>query len=170
MSSVLENNKAVVRRLVEAFINTGDVRTAEELLDDQYTWLPVSDDKPMSKEVHIRDIPDLRTIFGDLTYTIKNQVAEGDLVVTHGTMRGTHTGTMKTPFGTFAPTNKTVAWDTISFHRMRNGKVLEGWVIYNPLDALQQLGFVKQWPEGYGSARPRQTAEETATKPAQVGA
>lgn len=154
-TSKLEDNKALVRRLAEAFITKGDNKVVDELLHESYSWKPVSDDKPMSKEVHMRDVPDLRTIYEGLTFTVKHQVAEGDLVVTHGTMRGTHKGAMKTPFGDFQPTHKVAEWDTISFHRVKNGKITEGWVIYNPLDALQQLGVVKQWPEGYGSARPR---------------
>jgi len=158
MSAETDANKALVRRLAEAFITRGDRAVVNDILDDSYSWKPVSDDKPMSKDVHMRDVPDLRWIFADLTYTVKYQVAEDDLVVTHGTMRGKHSGTMRTPFGEFPATNKIAEWDTISFHRIKNGKVTEGWIIYNPLDAFQQLGLVKQWPEGYGSAKPKAAA------------
>lgn len=151
----IEHNKAVVRTLVDEFLNKGNPEALARNAHAEYKWIPVSDDKPMDLETHKTDFPDLKTIYGDLKYKIERQVAEGDWVATHGTMSGKHIGEMKTPFGTFAPSGKECSWQTISMHRFRDGKVLEGYVVYNPLDALQQLGFVKQWPEGYGSAKPR---------------
>jgi predicted ester cyclase len=153
-SNDTQHNKRIVRLVVDEFLNKGDAQALHDNSQPEYQWIPVSDNQPMDLETHKRDFPELRTIYGNLRYEIKHQIAEGDLVATHGTMTGTHIGEIKSPFGVFAPTGKTASWDTISFHRFRDGKIVEGWISYNPLDALQQLGLVNQWPPGYGSARP----------------
>jgi len=148
------NNKVAVRRLVEEFMNKDNPGVVDELWDPDYKLYPAGDSEPMDFETHKRDFPDLRAIFPDLQVTIEEQIAEGDLVATRQTMRGTHMGEMRTPLGTFQGTGKQAVWSTIIFHRFENGKIKVGHIIYNPLEILQQLGLVGEWPVGPGSAKP----------------
>ncbi len=77
----------------------------------------------------------LATAFSDLAFVIDTTVVEGDLVVTHGTMSGRHTGdfVIWTPEGgverAFAPTGRTFEVRHAHFGRMRGrpgGRALGG--------------------------------------------
>jgi predicted ester cyclase len=59
-------------------------------------------------------------------------------VTTRWTWRGTHTG----EFLGVTPTNKEVMMSGITVHRMRDGKIQEGWFNYDFLGALRQIGAV----------------------------
>lgn len=63
----------------------------------------------------------IRTAFPNLIYELVMQVAEGDLVGTRATLRGTHRGEL---YG-LPPTGKAIAWDFFSFARVVNGAVVE---------------------------------------------
>jgi len=73
-------NKALARRFMEEVFNRGNLAVVEEL------W------KPNQIESGTRAVQSVRTAFPDYHRTIEAQVAEGDLVVTRWTMRGTHRG------------------------------------------------------------------------------
>ena len=76
--------------------------------------------------------------FPDLTYTIEDQVAEEDRVVTHHTWHGTHKGT----FLGIPPTSKQVAVAGIDTTRWAGGKAVEHWEARIPWGLMQQLGVV----------------------------
>ena len=63
----------------------------------------------------------------DWQVTIELQIAEGDLVVTTGTTRGTHQGEWFTPIGTLAPTDKHFAFTFTSTMRVARGQDLPRW-------------------------------------------
>ena len=69
---------------------------------------------------------------------VEEQIAEGDLVATRWTGRGTHTA----EFNGIAPTGKevTVSGQTIS--RLEGGKIVEEWTNWDTLGMLIQLGAV----------------------------
>jgi predicted ester cyclase len=153
-TSQQEANKATVRRLVEEFMNQNNPAVVDEAWTPDYKLYPAGDSQPMDFQTHKQDFPDLRSIFPDLKATIVEQLAEGDLVATRQTLTGTHRGEMRTPFGTFQGTGKQATWSTIIIHSFQNGKIKEGHIIYNPVEILQQLGLVAEWPVGPGSAKP----------------
>jgi predicted ester cyclase len=80
----------------------------------------------------------LRSAFPDLKITIDFSVAEGDLVVQHGTA----TGTMKGEFAGMPPSGKTATWAGIHIGRIKDGKIVEHWAVEDQLSMLQQLGFM----------------------------
>ena len=73
--------------------------------------------------------------------TVGQQIAEGDLVVTRWTARGTHRGAL---FGT-PPTNKDVTVQGIVISRIRDGQIAEEFECYDSLGMFRQLGAVKAW-------------------------
>ena len=80
----------------------------------------------------------VRNAFSDLSATIKHQVAEGDLVVTHVELTGMHTG----PFLGAQPTSHKVIWSVIYLDRFEDGKAVEhasgdGW-----MDVLMTIGAI----------------------------
>ena len=76
----------------------------------------------------------MRDTFGDLQCTVDSQVAEGDMVVTRWTARGTHQGEhLGVP-----PTGNPVMVTGIIMHRFRDGKSVETWGEWDRLGLMQQ--------------------------------
>lgn len=94
----------------------------------------------------------LTTAFADLAFDIDTVVVEGDLVVTHGTMSGRHTGdfVIWTPDErverAFAPTGRTFAVRQAHFGRMRDGLLAEHWAVRDDQGMALQLGWVPPSP------------------------
>jgi predicted ester cyclase len=65
-------------------------------------------------------------------------LAEGDLVATRKTFRGTHQG----PFMGLEPTGKQVEIGLIDIVRVVDGRVTEHWNAVDNLGLLQQLGVL----------------------------
>ena len=77
-----------------------------------------------------------RGAFPDLRATINKQVADGDSVVTHLTLSGTHKG----EYRGVPATNRQVTWSQIAIARFERGKIVESWRIPDRLGLRQQMG------------------------------
>jgi predicted ester cyclase len=127
--------KALVRRFMEEVFNRGNLAVVDEL------W------KADNIEGGKRSVEHLRTAFPDYHRTVEAQVAEGDLVVTRWTMRGTHRGPYRSgALGrTLAPTGRRVEVPGTSIHRLAGGRIVESWVLGNDsVHLLLQLGALPQ--------------------------
>jgi predicted ester cyclase len=82
----------------------------------------------------------LRASFPDLEVAADgaNIVVEGNQVVVHSLLSGTHSGDF---LGT-APTGKPVKWSHTDFLRFAGGKVVERWVSADTLTLFQQTGVL----------------------------
>jgi predicted ester cyclase len=127
----IEQNKEIVRRYFEEVVNAWNPDSLNELVSpDLRAHL-----EPRLKMRH-EAVPDWQV-------TVELQIAEGDLVVTTGTTRGTHLGEWFTPIGTLAPTGKHFAFSFTSTMRVHDGRVCEMiWSNWDWLELLQQLGEV----------------------------
>ena len=76
--------------------------------------------------------------FPDLHSTVEYLIAEGDMVVSRFTMRGTHQG----EFIGIPPTGKQVKVTGMVIHRFADGKIVEYWVKWDVLGMMQQLGVI----------------------------
>lgn len=79
-----------------------------------------------------------RTAFPDLTYTVHEEIAERDLVMTRFSACGTQLGT----FLGVAPTGRVVTYTGMDLNRIAKGRIVESWVNYDALALLQQIGLV----------------------------
>jgi steroid delta-isomerase-like uncharacterized protein len=139
-----ERNKAFMRRGIEEVWNEGDFDVVNELLaSDFVSHLP--HDELHGPEGVKQYFGMLRRAFPDIHFTIEDQIAEGDLVVTRWTARATHQG----EFQGISPTGKSATVTGITINRFANGKVVEGWANLDELGLLQQLGVVST-PEPVG--------------------
>ena len=132
----MQENKEIVRRYFEDVVNGCRLAEAEEVLTPELL-------AHMEPRLRMRGkaVPDWKV-------TIEFQVAEGDLVVTVGTTRGTHVGEWFTPFGTLPPTSKHFAFTFTSTMRLQDGRIAEiVWSNWDWLELLQQLEIV---PRGFG--------------------
>ena len=143
-----EDNKAIARQLYEEALNTGNLAIVDELVAptivlhyDYPTDRPGSAEPQHGLEAIKHFISHLSITFPDYHFTVEFQVAEGDLVVTRGTARGTHQGEYwDSTFGDIPPTAKQVTWTETAIDRIADGKIVENWINEDALGRLQQIG------------------------------
>ena len=133
----IEENKAIVRRYIEEIWNIGNMAVVDEVVAIDFIHHELEKDRK-GPEQFIQYVSSSRTTFPDLHFTIEDQIAERDVVVSHWTMTGTHKG----EFMGIAPTNKNVRIPGASITRVAGGKVAENWVYWDRLNLMQQLGAV----------------------------
>ena len=90
-----QENKEKARRMMEEAFGQGKLEVVEQVLDPDF----VLGDDPNSESGEVRgadtikqEISDFRNAVPDLTYTVDDQVTEGDKVVTRYTATGYHQG------------------------------------------------------------------------------
>ena len=76
--------------------------------------------------------------FPDTHFTIEDQIAEGDKVTTRWTATGVHQG----EFAGIPATGKRVNFMAINIHRVVDGQIQEGWLEWDALGMMQQLGVI----------------------------
>src|SRR5215208_1136235 len=130
-----EENKVVVRRLIEEVYNRGDLDIADELLAPDYvdhTWPP---GKYAGREGLKRSVAKQRAASSDLHINIEEQIAEGDKVVTWVISSGTHD---RERFLGLAPTGERITMKHIFISRVVEGKIVEVWGVGDISDVWQQ--------------------------------
>jgi steroid delta-isomerase-like uncharacterized protein len=133
-----EQNKALVRHVIEELWNKGDLSATERWLAPDFVF-----HDPANPRIKTRaDLEQLVTIyrraFPDLRLVIEEQIAERDLVMTWWGARGTHHGPL---FG-FGPTERQVMITGISLDLIQNGRIVETRENWDALGLFQQLGVV----------------------------
>ena len=125
---MVEQNKALVRRWFDEVLTRGEVRLVDELFAPNY----VLHDPGFAYEVRGRDgikrfAATFRAASPDVRFAVEDQIAEGDVVVTRWTARGTHRGA----FLEIPPTDNQRTVTGIEFDRVVDGKIDEAWVSYH---------------------------------------
>jgi len=130
----LQDNKAVIRRLYDAF-NLGDLKAMDESLAANVVDLFPLEGQPPGVEGFKERLTRLRKSFPDLSFTIETMIAEGDMVAERVTLRGTHLGT----FMGIRATGKEVTGNMMAFNTFANGKVVERGRIINVFGMMRQI-------------------------------
>jgi predicted ester cyclase len=123
MSSVEENNKALVRRFVEANAN-GDLDALDELLAPDFVDHSLMPGQAGDREGFKRSTVELRAPFSHHRLTIEDQIAEGDKVLTRVTRSAIHD---RGEFRGLAPTGEEWLLTAMFVHRIEGGKIAEEW-------------------------------------------
>jgi len=145
-----ETNKTVVRRLFEEVWNKGNLPVTDELFAPNYAHHDSSTpDVGRGPESEKKRATLYRTAFPDLRLTIEDIIAEGETVMARWSCRGTHNGDLSG----IAPTGKQFTISGISIARIANGKMAEGWVNWDALGLMQQLGVVPELGKTKAAAR-----------------
>jgi predicted ester cyclase len=134
-----EQNKALVRKLVEEVINQGNISMIDEfLIPDFVEHEELPPGIPPGREAPKVLFTMLRSAFPDLKATIEHLIAEGDEVVFHMTWTGTHEG----EFMGIPPTGKRISINVIDILGIAEGKFVEHWGVMDSMAMMQQLGVV----------------------------
>jgi serine phosphatase RsbU (regulator of sigma subunit) len=121
--SVQEQNKALVRRFLEAHAK-GDLVVLEEMLAPDLVNHNLPPGYQPDREDYLRGNADYHAAFSNSRYDIEKQIAEGDEVVTSFTARATHD---RGEIMGIAPTGKEFEAQLILIHRIKGGKIAEEW-------------------------------------------
>ncbi len=121
-----EENKDVVRRLVEEVLNGGRMDVIDELFapnlaPDARDW-----------------IAPFRVSFPDMHMDVIDLIAEDDRVVGRFTCSGTHVGEW---LGHAATGRRFETVDEVSIFRFSEGRIVEVWGLEDTLGRLEQLGL-----------------------------
>jgi steroid delta-isomerase-like uncharacterized protein len=136
-----EPNKAIVRRLFEELWNKGNLSLADELFAPNYEHHDASTlDFGRGPESEKKRATLYRTAFPDIQLTMEEVIAEGEIVMTRWSCRGTHKGDLSG----IAPTGKQINISGVTIARLANGKMAESWVNWDALGLMQQLGVLPE--------------------------
>jgi predicted ester cyclase len=134
-SSSTEENVAIGYKMMEA-VNSQDL----DLLDD----LLVPDYK--NPQLRVQSLEDLKQILRnqykgvpDVQRTIEDIIADENSVWMKVKITGTHTG----EYRGIAPTGKKFVMDAVPRYRIVDGKIVEGWSVWNDLDLFKKLGVIE---------------------------
>jgi steroid delta-isomerase-like uncharacterized protein len=135
-----ESNKAQSRRFFEEVFTKGKMDAITEIFAANHVnhGPGTLQDLPDGPEGVRQVVSFYRKAFPDTQFTIDEQVAEGDRVVTRWTVHGTQKGEMPGIPVTGRPATVT----GVTVDRFVNGKIVESWGIFDQMGMLQQLGVV----------------------------
>jgi len=130
-----EENKASFRRYLEEAWNQSNLEVVDEIFDRYISHQPDGSVLERGPEDVKRFVREFRSAFPDLRLSSGEQLAEGDKVVSHGTIRGTHQG----EFRGMAPTGEETEIKGMAIFRFSSeGKVVESWDSYDQLSLMRQ--------------------------------
>ena len=145
MATEQENNKALVLEMYEEVWNKGHYDYIENVVSPDFIDHPpkrfftVPD---RGREALYEAALAFRSGFPDFHDENIEIVAEGDRVVYLGRITGTHTA----KFFQFGPTGNAVNILGINDFRMRDGKIIERWGIFDVLAMMRQMGIIPAAP------------------------
>ncbi len=133
-----EENKKLVQRAFDEFINKKNLAAAPQYLTPNYVGHFTGAPPVEGVNAFQQYLQMWQTAMPDSKVTIDDIFAEGDRVVVRATFRGTHTG----PLMGIQPTGKPVVVTSINVFRVVDGKTAEQWANNDDLGMLQQIGVV----------------------------
>lgn len=131
-----QDNAALVRRFVEVVINQGRMDSAA-----QFVWEDVVEQVPLPGQgpglEGLKDIlRTMRSAFPDLDFSIKEQISEGDKVVSRFEWIGTH----EREFLGLPATGRSVRVWGVVIDRLEAGRIRDTRIIMDTLGLMMQLG------------------------------
>ena len=124
----VEENKALVRRFLEEQAR-GNLDVIDELLSPGFVDRGLLPGQGPTREDFKRAVAEILDAFSIISFTIEEQIAEGDTVVTKYKERSVIRG----EFGGLPPTGTEENFEGIYVHRISEGKITEEWSQANTL-------------------------------------
>lgn len=137
-----EENKALMRRVVEEAFNRRELGVLDELFAGA-AFVAHYPGVTLRGAAALRGaVAQLHARFPDLHVVIDDLVAEGDKVTVRVTFRGTLAQEWHAQGLVCRPTGTPVTWASLFISRIADGKVAEEWEIMDRFGLLQQLGAI----------------------------
>jgi steroid delta-isomerase-like uncharacterized protein len=128
-------NKAIVRRFIEASIASDPAPLKELLAADFVAYIPTG---AADREAFVKHNNVFVEAFSGKEIVVEDLIAEEDKVVVRATWKGTHSGT----FQGIPPTGKQISIGATLFERLKDGKLVEHRSLFDSLAMMQQLGLI----------------------------
>lgn len=132
----MQNNSQIIRRFIEEVLNRGNIEAT-----GQFFWEDVVEQVPFPGQgpglEGLKDVLcGMRIGFPDMHWSVEEQIAEGDKVLTRFEWTGTHRGEF---LGVPATGRPVKVWGTV-IDRLQDGKIKETRIIMDALGLMMQLG------------------------------
>ncbi|MHC4621330.1 MAG: ester cyclase [Planctomycetota bacterium] len=144
----LEENKAIVRRLLEKGLGEGDLQVFGETIAPDCPW-----GQGKGPEAFGNWAVGERTRSPDLHITIEDIIAEGDKVVSSQEVAGTATGQVD---GAPPPTGKEWNIQVMWIFTITGGKISKIKTLQDSFTLFGQLGYIPTWEEMMEQAKAKQ--------------
>jgi serine phosphatase RsbU (regulator of sigma subunit)/predicted ester cyclase len=132
VSSEAEKNKGMVRRFYEAHFK-GDLDAMRQMMAPDFADRSLfPGEEGSDREAYIRGVAEDLAAFSDIRFTIDDQIAEGNKVVTRYTERSIR----RREFLGVAPTDMEGFSTGIDIHRIAGNKIAEEWSESNSVDIV----------------------------------
>ncbi len=125
----IERNKKLILRYTAA-LNALEVVVGFEETMRKFT----------DNENYIKTIMTFRNAFPDYSIFFEDITAEGDFVIAHGKLQGTHTGEI---FGIPATFRK-VAFPIMVKYHVVNDRIINAWPMQDNMELFEQLGAINK--------------------------
>ena len=135
-----ETNKTVSRRFFNEVFGKGNLAVADEIIvKDQVNSGPGNPHGLLPGLEGTKQLVTMyRNAFPDVHFTIDEQLAEGEKVMTRWTAHGTHQGELQG----LPATGKSSTVSGIAIDRFVDGKIAETWGLFDYFSMMQQLGVI----------------------------
>jgi steroid delta-isomerase-like uncharacterized protein len=134
----VEDNKALIREIIEEVWNKGNLAAVDRYFAPDYVDHTPFPGQGPGPEGYRQVVTTIREAFPDLHLTLGDILAEGDKVAFRYTMEGTHQG----GFMGIPPTGKPFSVGGMIIARVVDDKALERWANLDTLGLMQQLGVI----------------------------
>lgn len=133
-----KENKSIVCAFWSAIAANDENKLREVLAPDLQVYNPVGSE-PQNRDTHIQTSLQWNRAFSASRFEIEAQICEGNMVVTRGVMRASHS---KGAFLGVPPTGIKIAVPGITIARIRDGRIVERHVCSDRLGMMRQLGIL----------------------------
>ena len=133
-----EDNKSIARRIYNEVWRVNDASKVDTFFAANYVNHPELTGLPTGREGVKTSVKMFASALSNVNWVVEDMIAEGDKVVIRWSMTAKQTG----EFIGVPATGKQLKSTGINIYRFEGGKVVEGWVEYNSLEMMQQLGVV----------------------------
>jgi steroid delta-isomerase-like uncharacterized protein len=135
----MEENKALVRRAFDDVWNEGNLELVDVLFAATYISHDPGNPHQAPGSQGVKEYAAMaRAEWPDLHFSVEEQIAEGDLVASRWTLRGTH----QREVAGVAATGRQVTATGTSISRIATGRIAEDWIQWDKLGILQQIGAI----------------------------
>lgn len=131
----VEQNKRIMRRMIEEVWNKGNLKVADELFSPDHTS-PSAPDLPKGPESVKMLVKMFRDAMPDYHMDIDMMLADEEKVVARFVQSGTHTGA---PLMGMDPSGRKATWTEIGILRIENDQIVESWYEVDMLSMINQL-------------------------------
>ena len=135
-----ETNEEIYRRIIEEIWTEENFDLVDELVADDCVFHDAFASEPIRGPEGMHEYVETLAPVLDGRVEIEQVIAKDDWIVSRFVARGTHVGA----FSGIEPTNEAVEVMGIELNRFEDGKLVEGWQVFDALGMLQQIGALPE--------------------------